>query len=165
MWLDNLTIVGISTLDSNSSHAISRSFNLIIYCESNYVILFDSFPLFCTHFHLSLSLWACLHLIHRARILFAATAAMNSISDQLTMTKTFRQQNVRLMLQIELRGINKNLSESAFRIINQLLTKCIHCYPFFRFFCSFYRVLVSIVSSVKKGMREKGNEIVLCRMR
>jgi hypothetical protein len=32
---------------------------------------------------------------------------MNLFADQLTMTKTFRQQNVRRILEIELRGINK----------------------------------------------------------
>lgn len=71
---------------------------------------------------------------HAARIVSTTSSNKKKhiFADQLTMTKTFRQQNVRRMLEIELRGINKNLSKSTFRIINQLfLTKYIHCFPFF----------------------------------
>lgn len=71
------------------------------------------------------------------------------------MTKTFRQQNVRRILEIELRGINKNLSKSTFRIINQLSLPSISTATHFYFFLSSFSFNRQFCERKKKG-----NEIV-----
>lgn len=141
---------------SNGTNQPFNSFNLII-CYTNYVIfsvhfrclarIFISIFYGLVFFYLYIFFYWVFTMMP-ASYYSIEFLALCCVDDQLTMTKTFRQQNVRLMLQIELRVESIKISPKVLSAssINSLpsISTATHF--------SSYRVLVSIVSSaaVKK---------------